>query len=491
MAEAISSSVFTAARSERSVAGRLQPLATWRGLYTLQMVISDGVCSVLALLLGNVFGIDGLRGRTPPNLVVIDATVTLVWLLALQVARAYEVRNVSVGAEEYKRMMRGTALLVGALAFVCYVGDTKLARHLLIVVIPFGFVLHCVARYVGRKTVHARRKSGRWCSQILVIGTRESVRDLVAVTRRAPYAGLVVVGACIDDDAVGAEVAAGVPILGSIAEAALTAAAVDADVVALAGSGMAARGLRELGWQLEGTGRDLVMAPGLTEVAGPRVHVSPVEGLPLMWVDQPQFTGLSRIMKRVLDIVGALLLIVLASPVFLLAAILVRLTSHGPALYRHTRLGQYGGGFTVYKFRSMYDDADRLRAGLLDDNEADGGLLFKIRRDPRVTPVGRILRKFSLDELPQLLNVLGGSMSLVGPRPPLPEEVERYHTDVRRRLLVKPGMTGLWQVSGRSDLSWDEAVRLDLYYVENWSLPLDLVIIARTVWAVFRSRGAY
>jgi exopolysaccharide biosynthesis polyprenyl glycosylphosphotransferase len=210
-----------------------------------------------------------------------------------------------------------------------------------------------------------------------------------------------------------------------------------------------------------------------------------------MWVDQPQFTGVARVVKRLMDIAGAGLLLVLASPFLLLIGLLVRLTSRGPALYRSVRMGVEGRLITVYKFRTMYADADERRAKLLGLNEVAGGVLFKMRDDPRVTPIGRVLRKFSLDELLQLINVLRGSMSLVGPRPPLPGEVEQYHSDVHRRLLVKPGMTGLWQVSGRSNLSWDEAVRLDLYYVENWSLGMDLGIILRTVWAVMRSEGAY
>ena len=245
------------------------------------------------------------------------------------------------------------------------------------------------------------------------------------------------------------------------------------------------------GLAFEGTGRNLVMAPGLTEVAGPRVHVSPVENLPLMWVDQPQFTGLRRLVKRAVDLVGAGEILLLVMPFLIFVALLVKATSRGSVLYRSVRLGQQGRPFTVYKFRSMHSDAEQARAELSDLNEGDAGMLFKIHRDPRVTPVGRFIRKFSLDELPQLFNVICGSMSLVGPRPPLPDEVERYRAHVRRRLLVKPGLTGLWQVSGRSDLSWDESVRLDLYYVENWSLALDLAIIARTVRAVLRSHGAY
>lgn len=236
-----------------------------------------------------------------------------------------------------------------------------------------------------------------------------------------------------------------------------------ADIVAVAGSGLGPRAIRELGWELEGTGRHMVMAPGLSEVAGPRVHVSPVEGLPLVWVDQPQFTGLGRVAKRAMDVAGAGLLLLLGSPALLAIGVAVSLTSSGPPLYKSIRMGTGGRLISVYKFRSMYADADHRRADLLEMNEFEGGILFKMRADPRITPFGKFLRKFSLDELPQLMNVFCGSMSLVGPRPPLPDEVERYHTHVHRRMLVKPGMTGLWQVSGRSDLSWDEAVRLDLF----------------------------
>lgn len=205
----------------------------------------------------------------------------------------------------------------------------------------------------------------------------------------------------------------------------------------------------------------------------------------------PHFTGYRRVVKRGLDIAGAAALLILLAPVLLGIGLIVRLTSRGPALYRSTRTGLYGKQFTVLKFRTMHRGAEHVRAELLELNEVPGGILFKIRRDPRVTPFGRFLRRYSLDELPQLVNVLTGSMSLVGPRPPLPDEVERYCSQTRRRLLVKPGMTGLWQVSGRSDLPWDEAVRLDLYYVENWSLGLDLAIVLRTIWAVLSGRGAY
>jgi exopolysaccharide biosynthesis polyprenyl glycosylphosphotransferase len=233
------------------------------------------------------------------------------------------------------------------------------------------------------------------------------------------------------------------------------------------------------------------MAPALTEIAGPRVHVSPVEGLPLFWLEQPQLGRLPRLAKRSLDIVGASILLLVAVPILLVTAVLVKATSAGPVLFRQRRLGLHGREFTILKLRSMYADAEEQRAVVIDQNEQDGGgVLFKIRRDPRVTPVGRWIRRLSIDELPQLVNVIGGSMSLVGPRP-LAAIDSNYTGAARRRLLVRPGITGLWQVSGRSELSWDDAVRLDLYYVENWSLGLDFSILVRTIFALLLRRGAY
>ncbi|MCU1659161.1 MAG: Undecaprenyl-phosphate galactose phosphotransferase [Pseudonocardiales bacterium] len=472
-------------------AAKREPVASWSRTFVRQLLVTDAVSAVVATALGWLirfgFGTDVLT----VSYLFWSGFITLGWLLSLHAAGAYEIRRISTGAREYQRVLRGSMNLIGAVAVIGYLTGILLARTFVAIVIPLGALLMLVARYIGRQAVHARRKRGHWTSAILAVGTSESVRHLAEVTSRNPEAGLVVVGACVEDAEAGDEVAHGVPVVGEVSKAAALAEELGVDIVAVAGSGLGPRRIRELGWALEGTGRNMVMAPGLTEVAGPRVHVSPVEGLPLMWVDQPQFTGLRRLVKRGVDVLGAAIILAAVAPLLLVIAVLVRVTSRGPILYRSLRMGQEGCQIKVYKFRSMYRDADARRADLLQLNESEGGMLFKMRCDPRVTPVGRLLRKFSIDELPQLFNVLGGSMSLVGPRPPLPDEVERYHTHMHRRLLVKPGMTGLWQVSGRSDLSWDESVRLDLYYVENWSLALDLAIIARTVWAVLQGRGAY
>jgi exopolysaccharide biosynthesis polyprenyl glycosylphosphotransferase len=465
--------------------------SNWSRQFARQLVLADALCAMVAIAVGWAVRVGFPSDSYTAGYVAWSVALTLAWLICLQAVGAYEIRRLTSGAREYQRVLRGSANLAAMIAIGGYVAGVVLARIFVLIVFPTGALLMLLTRYFARRQVHLRRMHGQWTSAVLAVGTSESVRHLAEVTARNPHTGLVVVGACVEDREAGEELYRGVPVLGGVDQTAAIAERLNVDIVAVAGSGLGPRRIRELGWALEGTGRNMVMAPGLTEVAGPRVHVSPVEGLPLMWVDQPQFTGLRRVVKRALDIVGAGLLLLLGAPFLLLIGLLVRITSRGPALYRSTRMGEHGREFCVYKFRSMYADADRRKAELLQLNESDGGVLFKIRDDPRITRVGRLLRKFSIDELPQLLNVLNGSMSLVGPRPPLPDEVDRYHQDVRRRLLVKPGMTGLWQVSGRSDLTWDESVRLDLYYVENWSLGLDLTIIARTIWVVLRSRGAY
>jgi exopolysaccharide biosynthesis polyprenyl glycosylphosphotransferase len=284
------------------------------------------------------------------------------------------------------------------------------------------------------------------------------------------------------------------PVLGSDPAIPSILAAIDesdADAVAVsAGVQLHPQTLRHLGWELAARNVGLIMAPALTDIAGPRIHTQQVAGLPLIHVTTPTLEGGQRVAKRLFDVTVSGLLIVCTFPLMALIALAVKLDSRGPVLFRQERVGIEGATFKMLKFRSMVVDAES-RLGTLAAQNEGSGVLFKMKKDPRVTRVGGFLRRYSLDEVPQLLNVFAGSMSLVGPRPPLPREVEAYEHDVRRRLLVKPGLTGLWQVSGRSDLSWQDSVRLDLYYVENWSLAGDLVILLRTARAVFQSTGAY
>ncbi|HKC26909.1 MAG TPA: sugar transferase [Jatrophihabitans sp.] len=486
----VSPPLVTSATAHTVAADALSTRTTahWARVLVRRLVIADAACAVAAVAVGVAVraGSDDIRVYLANGFVVAVA-----WLISLALQGSYEIRRIATGTREYQKVVHAGAALAGSIAVVCYLVNLLVGRTFVAIVIPSGVALMVGTRFLLRRSVYRHRRRGMWSSAILAVGTTESVQHLADIARRTPEAGLVVVGACVEDAAEGDEIAPGVPVVGGVASAAQMAEELDVDVVAVAGSGMGPRRIRELGWALEGTRRNMVMAPGLTEVAGPRVHVSPVDGLPLMWVDQPQFSGTRRVVKRVVDILVSGAALIASAPVLLLIALAVRLTSRGPVIYRSTRLGQGSREITVLKFRTMVRDADKIRAELLEFNECDDGVLFKMRRDPRVTRVGRFLRRLSLDELPQLVNVITGSMSLVGPRPPLPEEVERYQGDVRRRLLVKPGLTGLWQVSGRSDLPWEESVRLDLYYVENWSLGFDFAIIARTVSAVLRRRGAY
>lgn len=495
------SAVATALRPELAVAARdgvrttgwLPKLA--RRLFVLDFVLVTVAVSISAVLR---FGLDAPAAQVTAALDVLPATSYLAlssalvaaWLVLLYVARTYDARVIGVGGDEYKRVVRSSLWLWGTVAIVCYLGRVEIARSFFALAFALGMLLLLLGRWGARKALHrARLHSKAWSHRVLVVGGVKEVDELVAEFAREPYAGLNVVGACVPGGYDGA--APSVPVMGSLTGVVQAVASTGADTVAVTAShGVTSSVLKRLGWELEEAGVDIVVAPALTDVAGPRVHVRPVSGLSLLYVEQPEFSGPSRFIKEVFDRLVGFVGLLVTLPLFLLIAAMIKVTSSGQVIFRQVRVGRDGRMFTLFKFRSMVADAeDRLRE-LLPDNDSDGAL-FKLRQDPRITLVGRWLRRFSLDELPQLVNVLLGDMSLVGPRPALPREAEDYGRSVARRLLVKPGITGLWQVSGRSDLSWEDSVRLDLYYVENWSFTGDIQILWKTVYAVATSRGAY
>ena len=423
------------------------------------------------------------------NYVPLSAVLLASWLGMLVAFRTYEPRLLGVGSEEYRRVLGATFSLFGVLAIVSYLGKLEIARGFVGLVLPIGLLLLLLDRALLRTWIRAERRKGQLCHRVVVVGDEASANALTAQLQRESSAGFVVVGLCLPSD-VPVPVDSLIPVLGGVEQVLGVVLSVNADTVAVAASAdVSAEDLRRIAWSLEGCGVDLVVAPAVTEVAGPRVSIRPVAGLPLLYVDEPRLTGSARVFKRALDLVGSSVGLVLLSPVLIGAVISVRLTSSGPAIFRQTRIGKDGREFRVVKLRTMYQDAEQRLAGLVGANESDG-LLFKMADDPRITGVGRFLRRTSLDELPQLVNVLIGDMSLVGPRP-LPVKDSDFEGHVRRRMLVRPGVTGLWQVSGRSNLNWDDSVRLDLYYVENWSLSMDLTIMAKTVQAVWRAEGAY
>ncbi len=415
------------------------------------------------------------------------------WVLGLWVLRAYDRRIVGAGTDEYKRVFRAGVVTVALIGTSAYIVHFQSAERFVLVGAPSATVFTLIARYVLRRFLHAARKRGRALQRVVAVGHEAPLVHLVEQFRRERGGGLEIVAACVPEGGVhGLLAEIGVPVLGNLSETAAVVRQLNADAVAVTSCPETHGGaLRQLAWQLEGTNVELFVAPGLMEVAGPRLHIRPVAGLSLLHVEEPRLSGPGRIVKGVLDRLLAVVGLLVLSPIFLLAVLAVRVTSAGPALFRQVRVGVGGKEFTLYKFRSMHVDAEQRLDALREHNVNHDGLLFKIPDDPRVTTVGRFLRRVSIDELPQLLNVLRGEMSLVGPRPPLPSQVEKYGHDVMRRLLVKPGLTGLWQVSGRSDLTWEESVRLDLRYVENWSLTLDVMILWRTLFAVVRGAGAY
>nr|MBA2307722.1 sugar transferase [Pseudonocardiales bacterium] len=347
-----------------------------------------------------------------------------------------------------------------------------------------------LVRYALRRRLHRERRQGRQMRSVLAVGSPEAVRELVAHTRRAPECGWHITAACTPPglDRPGQQI--GTPVVGDLDAVARVAIEGGFGIVAVSpAAGWTPKRLQQLSWDLEGSGAELVVDPGLMEIAGPRLHMTPVDGLQLLRLTNPRFTGLPGAFKGIADRVAAVAAITLLAPVFLVIAMAVRLDG-GPAFFVQTRVGRGGKAFRMVKFRSMVVDAEAHLAALQASNQG-AGPLFKMRRDPRVTRVGAVLRRYSLDELPQLFNVLLGTMSIVGPRPPLAGEVSGYEREALRKLMVKPGITGLWQVSGRSELSWEDSVRLDLRYVENWSPAMDLAIVWKTVRAMVRGTGAY
>jgi exopolysaccharide biosynthesis polyprenyl glycosylphosphotransferase len=445
------------------------------------------VCSVAARLAASGFT---LHWKTSG--VMITIVLPFLWVAVVALNRAYEPRFLGVGSEEFRRVGRSGVVLTAVVAFTAYVTHYDVARRYVLIGLPLVTLLTLLSRYAIRRWLHHQRARGGYLHRVVVVGHEVPVLEMLRRLGDARHHGLQVVAACLPSPGQRpALMDRGVPVVGGFESVGQAVRLTDADTVAvLASPDLGPERLRRLAWELEPTGADLMVAPSLVEVAGPRLSIRPVTGLPLLQVEQPQFTGGRRIVKSTFDRAVALLaLMVLALPMFVIA-MMIRVTSHGPALFKQERIGKNGKPFMMVKFRSMVVGAEEMREELLNQSDRDG-LMFKMRSDPRITKVGSWLRRYSLDELPQLFNVLGGSMSLVGPRPPLPEEVERYGDDVRRRLLVRPGVTGLWQVSGRADLPWEESVRLDLRYVDNWSLATDLLILWKTARAVLGGDGAY
>ncbi|MFI5937430.1 sugar transferase [Actinoplanes sp. NPDC051494] len=470
------------------------PHPGWRGRYARRLVLLDWVVGLVAAAsaLFLRFGSSDIP-LFPQEYLLLTLLFPLAWTGTLAINRAYEQRHLFVGTDEYARVFRSGLGLTATLAIFSFAFDLRLARGYVIIAIPLATVVDVTARYLFRRMLHRSWARGDRLHRVILVGHARAVADTTRQLRHESHHGLGIVGACLPSATTDGLSAALPPIYGTFDGVAAAVSRSGADtVVVLSCPEIDGAALRRLAWQLERDDIDLIVASTLVDVAGDRTTIRPVEGLPMLHVEHPRLKGSSRLVKAAFDRVGALLLLTLAAPVLAAVALAVMFGpgGRGPSVFRQERVGKDGRLFVLYKFRTMVVNAEARLQELRNLNDTDGEL-FKMRKDPRVTPVGRWLRRFSLDELPQLVNVLKGDMSLVGPRPPLAKEVAGYPADMRRRLVVKPGLTGLWQVSGRSDLSWEESIRLDLTYVENWTLSMDIAILARTASAVVRSSGAY
>ena len=473
-------------RGEGTVARR-----AWRGPFVRRLVLWDALCAAGAAAVGL-----GIRfGPTDTGITTASLTIAValpgVWVFAMLVAASYESRFLWEGPEEFRRVFFAAALLLAIVGTVSWGLKLEVARGFVVVALPLATLLTLGQRQAHRWWLRRQRRHGRFQQTTLLVGHRNGVMAMREQLHREVGHGYRVIGYCLPSSADSRVMFGGLPVLGGPEDVIEVVRRYEVDTVAVLPSPeLDGPALRRLGWELEKTRADLLLAPSVSEVAGPRIRVRPVCGLRLLHMERPELRGIRLLAKESFDRTCAALLLILLAPLLVGAAVAVRLDSPGPVLFRQERVGRDGQAFAMLKFRSMQADAERLVARLASMSDGNG-VLFKMRHDPRVTRVGRILRRYSVDELPQLINILKGDMSLVGPRPPLPSEVERFGVEMSRRLVVKPGLTGLWQVSGRSNLSWDDSVRLDVHYVDNWSLMMDLTILWRTVGAVLKGDGAY
>lgn len=487
----------TSSASTSPTSSKATPSRDWRDVYATRLVVTDAL-----VLIWVVFGVQfvwfdfdtesstSFTNALPVaiNYTVITVVIIAAWLLLLSIFGTREYRVIGSGNTEYKLITDASIRLFGLVAIVAFLFKLDLARGYILVAFPLGIAVLVFSRWLWRQWLTVQRLQGSFSSTVLLVGSEGSTSHIADVLSRVPYAGYQVVGACVPSGRDG-DVLPGtdVRVVGTVDTVLEALASTGADTVIITSSDdLPPNRVRELSWSLEQGRQHLVVAPSLTDIGGPRIHTRPVAGLPLIHVETPRYEGRARFTKRSFDVIGSALLLIVCSPLFLVISIMVKATSRGPIFYRQERIGLNGEPFHMLKFRSMIVNADAQLQALLAEQGTDGRPLFKVTNDPRLTKVGATLRKYSLDEFPQLLNVFLGDMSLVGPRPQRAGEVALYDSAAHRRLIVQPGMTGLWQVSGRSALSWEDAIRLDLYYVENWSLTGDIVILWKTFNAVVR-----
>jgi exopolysaccharide biosynthesis polyprenyl glycosylphosphotransferase len=453
-------------------------------------LVMISVATVLAIRFRVSLPVFPAAGDIVQNTALASVFFVATWMVMLAYFGSYERHVFGAGTEEFKLVVNASFFTAALVATMAFLMQYPLSRGFFVLLFPIGVLMLLLGRLFSRRTIQSLRRAGHFNEKVLLVGSPIYIAEIHKVLARESWLGYQVIGCLVPGVHSGPKtISSGVPVLGLIEDVRAVVDEVSPDIVFFtAGAVKSSTQLRRLAWDLEDHADvQIIVAPNVTDVSSERVRIRPVAGLPLMHLGRSRSQLASNDAKRAFDLVGAITVLAVTWPLLLALMVWVRLHDGGPALFRQTRVGREGVEFTCLKLRSMSVDAEERLAAL----EARDHILFKSTDDPRVTRPGRLIRRFSLDELPQLWNVVRGEMSLVGPRPPLPSEVEQYEDDMLRRLNVLPGMTGLWQVSGRSDLSWEDTVRLDLYYVDNWSMVQDLLILARTVTAVLASRGAY
>ena len=431
----------------------------------------------------------------------VSAAIVGLWMIMLWQTGAWSQAILGSGPTEYQKVTRATLWTFLIVALVSYLTKAEIARGYLLLTLPLGILLLIIARRVWREVLIRGRAHGQYSRRAVVVGSERSSDELCDKIAAHPEAGLRVVGAFLSQHSIPKSHAqqlslasSGVPIWGGIDDVleVIRGQHIDSVIVGSADD-LSPLDVRKLGWELLPSRENLYLAANIFDIAGPRLSLRPVSGLSLIEVNEPQLKGINRVIKRTIDLVLGILALVISIPLFCVAAIAIKRFDGGPVFFVQERVGRHGHPFRMIKFRTMINSAESQLPEVIDtDHDIAGNtVLFKLKDDPRVTKPGVWLRRYSIDELPQLLNVIAGKMSLVGPRPPLKTEVEQYDSHVLSRFIVKPGITGLWQISGRSDLTWEESVRADLTYVQNWSIASDLLILLRTIRVVLTGHGAY
>ncbi|MBK6885844.1 MAG: sugar transferase [Tetrasphaera sp.] len=465
------------------------PIGAWRTRYRQRVIVGDFVAALIACTTAALVRWGGI-----PNFrVALLATVLpIVWLVVVAYAGGYRLASLGIGLDEYRSIGKGLVILLALVAVILVSLGWQMSRLLIGVAVPLTFLLTTVTRWLLRGRLAAARAQGKCLQPTIVVGRGLAVPEMIAELRGDPHeTGMVVVGACASDLPDPSWIQ-DVPLYGGPETALLAVRETGAEAVVLASdSAFSGKGLRRLGWALSEMGVDLYVHPGIHEVAAPRLTLRPAAGMSLLHVEGPTIGGVDAVVKRTIDIVCSAGILLVTFPIWAVIAAWIKLADRGPVFFVQQRVGEEGKTFPMVKFRTMVVNAEAMLATMEASHSQVNAMLFKDRADPRITRPGKVLRKFSLDELPQLINVIRGEMSLVGPRPPLPREVDAYEPDAMRRLRVRPGLTGMWQISGRSDLNWEDSLRLDLWYVDNWSPVLDVMILFRTVRAVTKADGAY